>query len=78
LFGTPTLTCFDVVIHKDTLVGAFNGGPGLELLLECLCISWDGRKKPEVIIRLYVDSSSLELFEQLKASRSMVSNHFGI
>ena len=24
LFGTPTLTGFNVVIHKDTFVGAFN------------------------------------------------------
>ncbi len=40
LFGAPTPTSFNIVIHQDTLIGAFNRSPGLELLFECLCVSW--------------------------------------
>lgn len=59
LFGASTFAGFNVVVHKDTLVGTFNRSPGLELFLECLCVSWDRKEKPEIIIRLDIDGSAI-------------------
>jgi hypothetical protein len=36
LFGTPALTGFNIVIHKNTLVGPFNRGSGLKLFLDSI------------------------------------------
>lgn len=62
LFGTSTLTGFNVVVHKDSLVRTFNRGSGLELFLIGIRASGDRREKAQIIIRLNVDSSAIKTF----------------